>query len=275
MLPNLVSIITARPVYGERGHGYGKSVFGAQAIHGIKDKYIRSIFDELHKNKMRSTLFGSDNNLGLFVVSYTVSQDALEKTLRKKDPSRFQSYYISNQVDKATLDKFLYELIHMHSSFLFLHLVGPAKVGHASQWDVSYDSSYMREIQKMDQYLGSISKMINKYDHLKRSTFFILTSDHGGDEEDHKLISNKFNFTIPFIVWGPGVAEGEDLYALNKKSRRNPEDRQIHFDSDGQPIRNSDAANLILQILDSPPIDGSAINLGQDLNIYSSGYEYY
>jgi len=267
-LPNTVSILTGRPVYGATGHNYTMNLYMGRAIHDVKNNYVESVFDAFYREGLRSSFFASKSKLGLFVKSYVIEQELNEQLMKKKNLSRFQSYYVTDWEDEETFENFVRELVHFDSSFLFLHLSGPDAVGHQYGWDVDVNSPYMKKIAAMDGYIGIILKTIRKQHHLKNSTYLIVTSDHGGDGESHFDIANQFNYTVPFIVWGPGVAKGKDLYDLNRQYRQDPKHYQVPYETSVAPIRNSEAGNLALSLLELPAIKDSVINALQNLNVF-------
>lgn len=101
---------------------------------------------------------------------------------------------------------------------------------------------------------------------LAETTAIILTSDHGGPigETQHTVFDDDENYTVPSIVWGPGVGANKDLYTLNGSNRLDPGTGRP--DEMGiQPIRAAEAGNLSAQLLGLPPIPGSRFNSGHDL----------
>ena len=72
---------------------------------------------------------------------------------------------------------------------------------------------------------------------------------------------------VPFIVWGPGVAAGTDLYALNPQFT-DPGSTVRGYATSAQPIRNSYAANLATKLLALPAVPGSRMDAGQTLTVF-------
>jgi predicted AlkP superfamily pyrophosphatase or phosphodiesterase len=268
-LPNMISILTGRPVFdGTQAHKYLSNEYTGYATHDYKDVYIESIFDVLHENNMRAAFFSAKDKMGVFIKSYTDEKYVGPSKRGSKDPARIQSYFIADKNDGATLDKFLIDLNNFDSRFIFLHLAGPDRAGHQSGWSVEEGSAYMAAVQRVDSQIGEIIEAVQKRRHLRENVYLIITSDHGGDGEDHFNIYNKYNYTVPFIVWGPGVAKGADLYELNSDTRRDPKEGMVVFESDKQPVRNSDAGNLALSLLELPSIPNSVINALQSLRVH-------
>jgi hypothetical protein len=67
-------------------------------------------------------------------------------------------------------------------------------------------------------------------------------------------------------VWGAGVADGADLYALNT-DRAAPGTGRPAYSATRQPIRNAEAANLVTELLGLPAVPGSRINAAQTLDV--------
>jgi predicted AlkP superfamily pyrophosphatase or phosphodiesterase len=271
-LPNIVSMLTGRPaVDSPVAHKNVINAYTGRSIHDYIDKYIDSVFDVVHQAGRRSSFFAAKDKLGIFIKSYNNSRYVGEKEKSGKDPARIQSYVITHFDDKKTLLSFLEELVYQKSSFMFLHLAGPDRVGHRDGWNVNPDSLYMKEVKLMDGYLGQIIKTIKKYRRLRTKTYLIVTTDHGGTGPGHSDIYDPLNYTVPFIVWGPDVARGQDLYELNKGNRREPGRYLIGYETSPQPIRNAEAGNLALELIGLPPIPNSLINGLQSLRVKGQG----
>jgi hypothetical protein len=122
-------------------------------------------------------------------------------------------------------------------------------------------------VKSEDGYLGSILTAIKSNPALDGHTAIIVTADHGGTGTGHGTASDWRNYTVPFLVWGPGVTAGADLYALNPLTRKDPGSGRPAYSANPQPIRNGDASNLALQLLGLGPIPGSSINGLQTLAV--------
>jgi hypothetical protein len=83
-----------------------------------------------------------------------------------------------------------------------------------------------------------------------RAHAVILTSDHGGRGASHRQPARAVNYTVPFMVWGPDVAAGADLYAINADYTNPQRERTSYADA---PIRNGDVANWRSTCSSCPP----------------------
>lgn len=92
---------------------------------------------------------------------------------------------------------------------------------------------------------------------MKGKTALVVTADHGGVDTGHGNTSEPRNYTIPFIVTGPGIAEGVDLYDVTSGTRQRPGTGNPPYGAKITPIRNGDAGNLALSLLGFSPIPGS------------------
>ncbi len=113
--------------------------------------------------------------------------------------------------------------------------------------------------------LGKIFKLIEQdVPAMNGHTAIILTADHGTQST---YTNPAQRYAVPFFVWGPGVAAGADLYALNVGRRQVAPSYPMTTYNGMQPIRNAEANNLALQLLGLRPIPGSKFNYAQDLKV--------
>ena len=123
-------------------------------------------------------------------------------------------------------------------------------------------------MNRADAAIGEVLAAIAADPTMAASTAVIVTADHGGTGiggDAHSDESHILNYTIPFIVNGPGVGMG-DLYTLNAGIRLDPGTGRPTEDG-VQPVRGSEAGNLALQLLGLDPIPGSRFNVLHDLNL--------
>ena len=125
---------------------------------------------------------------------------------------------------------------------------------------------YLDAVQDTDRLLGRVLGTVADRPDLRRHTLVILTADHGGRGAAHYDASRLQNYRIPFMVWGPGVATGRDLYDLNP-DYRNPGTSRSSYRGK-QPIRNADLANFVTDALDLPRVPGSEFDSSRTLNVF-------
>ena len=95
-----------------------------------------------------------------------------------------------------------------------------------------------------DTQVGRILDAVSADPRLRRHAAVVLTADHGGSAPKHTDPTKAVDYTVPFMVWGVGVAQGADLYALNARYRRDPGTGRPTYDG-RQPVRNGELANLV------------------------------
>ncbi len=148
------------------------------------------------------------------------------------------------------------------ANYAFVHFHDADQAGHAHNWG---SPEYNAAVKAVDGYLGEILDLVTTDPRLRGKTTVIVSADHGGFQSNHFDNANPLNYTIPFYVWGAGVAQGKDLYALNPETRKNPGEGRPDYSAEPQPIRNGDGGNLALSLLGLPAIPDSLIDQGEDL----------
>ncbi len=267
-LPNHTCMVTGRPVVGDAehpGHGWTNNTDppAGATLHSHRGQYVAGVFDVVHDHGGKTGLWSGKTKFALFSISYN---DASSATA----PS---SQGTTMPASAAKLDAFVYDkdANHLTSNFIatqkaqpyqysFVHFADPDSAGHSEGWG---SQRYNQALITVDQCIGQILDLVQTDQRFKGHTTIILTADHGGFEKNHGDNALPLDYTIPFYVWGAGVRQG-DLYLFNAQSRKDPGTGRVDY-SGTQPIRNGDAPNLALKLLDMPAIEGSSINAKQDL----------
>ncbi len=269
-LPNHTTQITGRGVAGDNGHNYtmNKTPSPRATLHTNKGAYVSSVFDVVHDNRLSTCLYASKEKFVLYHQSYNEIHGALDSTGEDNGRNKIDAYVFSEETNDL-VNSYLIAMKRSPYNYCLIHLRDPDSAGHGHHWDVATGSEYLNAVAKIDRQLGAILQTIDDDPILNRKTTIIVTSDHGGrqDTTTHRPSSDAENYTIPFYVWGSGVAKGADLYKLNENQRADPATARPTYAEPIQPIRNGDAANLALMVLGLGPVPGSTINALQRLNV--------
>jgi hypothetical protein len=270
-LPNHTCMVTGRPVKTPAewqectGHfwewnGDVPSPKAPASLHATNPTggYTVSTFDVVHDNGLSTALYSGKSKFKLYSISYGPEFGAAHAKGRNK----IDSVIIGSKIH----DKAFPELKAKKPTYTFLHYPEADSAGHAFGY---LGKEYRDAVKQVNGYLGDLLSLIDNDAEWKDRTVIILSADHGGEPgtKGHGAATHPYNYTIPFIVWGKGIAKGADLYKLNATSRTNPGDGRPAYAPTGQPIRNGDGGNLALNLLGLPAIPGSHINNLQDLKV--------
>lgn len=271
-LPNHTSMITGRPSQTPagwpeaQGHNWEwNRVFpdakAPASLHATNPEkgYTSSVFDVAHDNGLKTALYSGKGKFSVFIISY--GQEFGGENVRGRN--KIDSSY----ADRHIAIKFLPLLKANDPAYTFLHFQHPDAAGHKFGY---LGAEYREAVKSVDGYLGELLEFVETDPEWKGHTALILTADHGGQPgiKSHGDPTQPDNYTIPFLVWGPGVAKGADLYQLNAASRTDPGEGRPDYAPTGQPIRSGDGGNLALKLLGLPAIPGSHINNKQDLTVH-------
>ncbi len=269
-IPNHSSMITGRGVAGLSGHGQisNDMPHPDMTLHNNTGSniYINSVFDTVHDHGLSTSLYVGKDKFILFDQSYNSKTGSIDIIGKNDGRDKIDNYVFLNSGRTAELliKRFISDMKIKPTIFSFIHIVDTDAVGHGGNWT---SPAYENAVIRVDTYLQQIFSFIDSDNRFKNNTSIILVADHGGTGMRHGDTSNPLNYTIPFYVWGPGVAKGKDIYSLNKESRKDPVLAYPSYEDSFQPIRNGDAANLAMSLLGLPAISGSTINSNQDLRV--------
>lgn len=266
-LPNMVSIVTARPVDRKPGmpasaaHNINFNTWIPDVtIHSYGDPekgYISSVFDVAHDNGMITGFFATKQKLSLIVDSYNEingAQDLIgeDNGSNKIDFVDVRDAYTTGWV---VVGSFLDKMREYYFNYVFLHISELDYFGHQYGWGSEMWYYYLTIV---DQYLGWIFDLVETDSELSGKTAIVLTADHGGGVpyNTHVYPEYLLNTTVPIIVWGPGFSGGSDLYDYFS-NRYNPGLSRPNTTALNQPLRNADTANIALTLLGLSFINGS------------------
>lgn len=264
-LPNHTDMVTGRTVRGTGGHGWDQNddPRPGSTLHDIGG-YVASVFDVAHDHGLRTGVFVGKTKFSLFDLSWGSEHGAPDGAGEDNGRDKIDQYLCNEDSSKLTAAVIQF-LARPGPALVFLHYRDCDAAGHASGWDVASGCDYMRAVAAVDHELGLLLDAVEGSEALSASTAVVLTADHGGGvpRTSHDHPDAPVDYTIPFLVWlGPGQAAA-DLYALNPETRKDPGGAR-RADA-GPPVRNGDAANLLLSLLQLPAVPGSTINPGQEL----------
>ena len=276
-LPNHTTMLTGRPVLQPAGqaitvhHGYTSNSDPplATTLHNsgnLAIPYKASVFDVAHDAGLSTALYASKTKFVLFDRSYNEVNGAPDTDgidFGRDKIGRYVSMSTGSPATAANMNAaFVAELRTNPPIYSFVHYVDLDAVGHSLGWG---SPAWLGAVRNVDRYLRDILATVDSIPLLSGHTVVLVTADHGGFGTDHSDPNLSADYTIPFLVWGVGIARGADLYALNPAIRANPGTSRPDYNAVPQPIRNGEAANLALKLLGLGPVPGSSIDLQQDL----------
>ena len=263
-LPNHTGMLTGRRIDEKNGgHGVDVNVDNGKTVHQAAGHYVGSVFDVVHDNGGSTALYSAKTKFAFYQRTWNAKG---RKDTVGRDNGRAKIDKVALNTDNAALVKGLTtELTSKPRTFTFLHISLPDVAGHAHGF---MSKDYVAAVKRTDQLLGTILSTISSRPALRQHLLVVLTADHGGNGASHSDASKPQNYTIPFMAWGPGVAAGKNLYAMNPTFRSPGTSRPGY--SGKQPVRNADLANLVTDVLDLPAVPGAEFDRPRTLNLFGS-----
>lgn len=261
-LPNHTGMLTGRRIDDRRGgHGVTFNSDKGTTVHRAAGEYVASVFDVVHDHGGSTALFTAKTKFALYQRTWNANG---AKDVVGRDNGRAKIDRFTVDTDNARLvGKVTADLRTSPKTFTFVHLSLPDQVGHDKGF---MGASYLRAVRQTDQLLGQILTTIAGKPSLRSQTLVVLTADHGGDGGSHSKASKRANYRVPFMVWGPGVAAGRNLYSLSP-SYRSPGKKRTGY-TGKQPIRNGDLANFATDVLDLPRVPGAQFDKSRKLTAF-------
>ena len=246
-LPNHTGMLTGRPIEGSSGHQVDfNEDTGSGTVSSHAGRTIASVFDAAHDAGRSSALYASKAKFAIYERSWG---DAIDLTVIEEDNERL-------------VDRLVSGLTSRPADFTFVHLSAPDIAGHDSGF---MGAAYLRAVEQVDRLLGRIRAAVAGAP-LRGHAHLIVTADHGGrGTKGHSDAGKLDDYRIAFIVSGPAVRPGSDLYALNR-DYRDPGTGRPSYDG-AQPVRNGDVASLATRLLGVPPVPGSVFGVRERLDV--------
>jgi predicted AlkP superfamily pyrophosphatase or phosphodiesterase len=266
-LPNHTTMVTGRGVLGPDGHDWTKNSDPPKGmtLHVNRGSYLASVFDVAHDHGLRTGVYSGKTKFSLYAVSYDARNGAPDLSSPNHGRNKVDVYIYDKHLP-SLVARFITAMREQPMNYSLVHFADTDTIGHLRGWG---SEAYCQAIREADVQLGHIFDLVDNDPRLRGKTTIILSADHGGKDYNHANNLLPEVFTIPFYVWGSGAARGQDLYAINGATRRNPGWCRAWYTDPVQPVRNGDGANLALQLLGLGPVPGSTINMRQDLAIDS------
>ena len=270
-LPNHTSMLTGRPVLGPAGHAWVQNdeAEEGETLHKHKGEYLASLFDVVHDRGWHTALLAGKPKFSLYDHSYDAEDGAPDAVAPDDGRDKLDSFVYSTKTEEIG-DGVVRELGDgAKKTVVFVHFAITDLTAHASGWDLTPGSKYLKAVQRVDTELGKILAAIDAQPRLAGRTAIVLTTDHGGGApfKSHDMNRMWVDYIIPFVVW-TGDGHKADLYALNQKTRKDPSLANPAIGAEGlPPVRNGEAGNVVLQLLGLPAIPGSTFDALHDLSV--------
>ncbi len=289
-LPNHTCMLTGRPVLGAEGHAWieNEDPPPGATLASNKGAYVAGIFDVAHDRGVRTALLVGKTKFSLYDASWDAEHGAADTVPPDDGRKKIDVFqYAEKTADLG--DAILRELTGSDTvgkegakdagrkRLVFAHFAATDLTAHASGWDVTPGSKYLKALASIDHEIGRVLDAVEKDEALRGKVAVILTADHGGGApfKSHEQTRFWVDYVIPFLVWTGDGGTPRDLYELNATTRKDPgitQPKIAHADAAGgarplPPIRNGDSGNLALSLLGLPAVPGSTLNAAQDLRI--------
>lgn len=248
-LPNHTGMVTGRRIDAATGgHGvdWNDDRPTPSTVQAAAGHDVASVFTAVDAAGGSTAVFAAKTKFSLWQRSWP---DAIDRT--------------TIDLDNSALVDQLVEDLERDRDFRFLHLSLPDNAGHEHGW---MSRPYLRAVRKSDALVGRVVAAVNADAARKAGTTILLTSDHGGRGPSHSDVRELDNYRIVFMARGAAVDRGVDLYAINP-TYKDPGTRRTVYGMRRPPVRNAMVANLALDLLDLPAVEGSEFDVELDLRL--------
>jgi len=270
-LPNHTSMLTGRPVEGDEGHGWVENddPRDGDTLHKQKGAYVAGLFDVAHDHGLRTALLTGKSKFEIFDTSWNGEHGAPDRVGEDDGRDKIDEFAYEERIEDITAGVLAELRASEPRALIFVHYPQTDAAGHSKGWDMKDGSAYRRAVAAVDHELVRLFEALAEDERTGRVAV-VLTTDHGGGEpfKGHNKADKLVDYRIPFLVWTGDEPEAADLYRLNPETRGDPGKDRVPLQHEGHPpVRNGDAANLVLGLLGLPAVPGSTLNPDQDLRV--------
>ncbi len=264
-LPNHTTMLTGRPVL--RDPELPADVHHGLTVNSLMDvdytlhnlgttdsKYVASIFDVVHDHGKKTCMYAGKAKFILYANSFDAKHGAADITGVDNGRNKIDRVVILENDSELLISTAEADLALGVCDFAFIHIADTdTPLGHGTGWG---SDAWYAGLDRVDSWIGRLAKFTRVGD-AGSPMGLVVTADHGGQSFNHSDSTEIWNYQIPFFAVGPGFTPNTDLYAIALGKRSDPGLVRPRYSVTFQPIRNADAANVVLAMLGLPPVPGS------------------
>lgn len=263
-LPNVLSMLTGRRVDAAAlGHGVTYNNDRGEVVRSTAGRYVSSIFDLVHNQGGRTYLAANRNRIDMVDRSWDGANGGRDPYGFDDGTDKVDRYFRGGN-DYRLVEDLRAKLEKRPAAFTYAELSSLDKVGRKAGFD---SERYHKFVGKIGRMVGRTLGSIEASRKLAGRTLLVVAGTNGGVDGAARDSERTGNYTVPLMVWGPGVVQGADLYDLNP-AWSDPGNAQDGYETPA-PIHTGVVANLALSVLGLPALPGSLMNNDQRLNVLS------
>jgi hypothetical protein len=259
---NVVGMLTGRPVDpAHAGHGVDWLSTPSTTVKDAAGHYVTSAYDLVHNYGYRTSFLARGADLG--IVGHSWGDGSVDRVGVNNGRDKI-THAATYDTDGAVVRTLRDELSSAAPTLAFAHLGRPARIGERYGFA---SPEFAAAVSHVSAAIGRIQSAIQLDPSLAGHTLLVVTAGSGGGGKQYADPSRLRDYRIPFLVTGPDVAAGTDLYALNPQLQ-NPGTARVGY-TGAQPVRNGFVANLVTKALGMPPVTGSKLDPDQSFTAFA------
>ena len=261
-LPNVLSMLTGRRVDAAAlGHGVTYNNDRGEVVRSTAGRYVSSVFDLVHNQGGRTYLAANRNRIDMVDRSWDAANGGRDPYGFDDGADKVDKYFRGGN-DYRLVEDLRARLERRPAAFTYAELSSLDKVGRKSGFG---SERYTKFVGKIERMIGRTMSSIEGSRKLAGRTLLVVAGTNGGVDGAARDNERDGNYTVPLMVWGPGVVPGADLYDLNPQWT-DPGNEQDGYETPA-PIHTGVVANLVLSVLGLPALPGSLMNRDQRFNV--------